>query len=72
MLQRQMAQIHTMMIMFYRFQVFYKKNFSTTLIVNKINVFADLSRLVAEKTEEPISHVHGWVNSRIAVVVARS
>ena len=26
---------------------------------------------MAEKLEEPISHVHGWVNSRIAIAVAR-
>ena len=35
-------------------------------------VLANLSRLVAAKMEEPISHVHGWVIGRIAIAVARS
>ena len=35
-------------------------------------VLTNLSRLMVEKLEEPISHVRGWVNGRIAVAVARS
>ena len=29
------------------------------------------SRLMAEKMEEPILHVHIWINSRIAIAVTR-
>ena len=35
-------------------------------------VLATLSRLMAAKKEEPISHVKGWVNVRITIVVASS
>ena len=35
-------------------------------------VLATLSRLVAAKMEEPISHVKGWVNSQISTSVSRS
>ena len=35
-------------------------------------VLANLSRLMAAKPEEPISHVCGWVNGRIAITVVRS
>ena len=35
-------------------------------------VLADLSRLMEAKVDEPISHVRGWVNGRIAIAVARS
>ena len=34
-------------------------------------ILANLSRLMVEKIEEIISHVCGWVNSRIAIAVAR-
>ena len=34
-------------------------------------VLTNLSQLIAEKLEEPISHVRDWVNSRIAIMVAR-
>ena len=35
-------------------------------------LLATLSQLVAAKTEEPILHVKGWFNSRIAIAVAKS
>ena len=35
-------------------------------------VLATSSQLMAEKMDEPISHVKGWFNGRIAIVVARS
>ena len=35
-------------------------------------VLANLSRLVEEKTDEPISHVHRWINVWIVIAVARS
>ena len=35
-------------------------------------VLSNLSRLVAEKTEEPISHVCGWVNGWIKIAATRS
>ena len=35
-------------------------------------VTKNLSRLMAEKIEETISHVHGWVNVWIVFAVARS
>ena len=34
-------------------------------------VLSNLSRLMAEKLEEPTSHVRGWVNGLIAIAVAR-
>ena len=34
-------------------------------------ILVNLSRLTAEKTEEPISHVRGWFNDWIPIVVAR-
>ena len=34
-------------------------------------ILSNLSRLMAEKLEEPISHVRGWVNGRIAIAVTR-
>ena len=33
---------------------------------------SQLSRVMAEKREEPLSQVRGWVNGRIAIAVARS
>ena len=35
-------------------------------------VLTNLSQLMAEKLQETISHVRGWVNAWIAIVVARS
>ena len=35
-------------------------------------VLANLSRLMAAKIDEPIFHVQGWINGRIAITVARS
>ena len=35
-------------------------------------ILATLSRLIAAKMEEPILHVEGWINGRIAIAVARS
>ena len=35
-------------------------------------VLANMSRLMAAKMDEPISHVRGWVNGPIVIVVARS
>ena len=35
-------------------------------------VLANLSRLIAVKMNEPLSHVRGWINGRIAIAVARS
>ena len=35
-------------------------------------VLANFSRLVAEKIDEPISHVQGWINGRITIAFARS
>ena len=34
-------------------------------------VLQNLSRLMAEKMEEPISYVRGWINSQIVITVAR-
>ena len=34
-------------------------------------VLATLSHLMAKKMEEPISHIKGWFNGRIIIVVAR-
>ena len=34
-------------------------------------VLATLSQLMAKKMEEPISHIQGWFNGRIEIVVAR-
>ena len=36
-----------------------------------LTVLTILSQLMAEKIKEPILHVHGWVNSRIAISVVR-
>ena len=43
-------------------------------ILNKEDqvVLDTLSRLTATKTEEPISHVKGWVNGQIKITDARS
>ena len=35
-------------------------------------VLAQLSRTMAAKMDEPISHVRGWINDRIAIAVERS
>ena len=35
-------------------------------------ILSNLIQLVAEKPEEPISHVCSWVNGRIAIAVVRS
>ena len=35
-------------------------------------VFSTLSRVMAVKMDEPVLHVTGWVNFRIAISVARS
>ena len=35
-------------------------------------VLTNLSQLMAAKIEEPILHVRGWVNGRIAIKVGRS
>ena len=35
-------------------------------------VLANLSRLMAAKMDEPISHVLGWINGRIIIAVVRS
>ena len=32
----------------------------------------DLSRLMSEKMEEPISHVRGWINCQIEIALVRS
>ena len=32
-------------------------------------VLATFSRLVAEKTEEPILHIKGWVNGQVTIAV---
>ena len=34
-------------------------------------VLTDLIQIMAEKMEEPISHMHGWINGRIEIVVVR-
>ena len=34
-------------------------------------VLSGFSRLMAEKHEEPMSQVQGWINGRIAIVVTR-
>ena len=34
-------------------------------------VLANLSRLMAEKMEEAISHVSGWVNGRITIMIMK-
>ena len=46
---------------------FYLFFLSVDFMVDKkaLVVFSNLSRLVAEKLREPISHVRGWVNGRI-------
>ena len=36
-----------------------------------LTVLTILSQLMAEKFKEPILHVHGWVNGRIAIAVMR-
>ena len=35
-------------------------------------VLVNLSRLMAEKIDEPILHVQGWINGQIAIMAARS
>ena len=35
-------------------------------------VLTNLSQIMAEKLEEPISHVRGWVNSRSSITFVRS
>ena len=35
-------------------------------------ILTTLSQLMAEKTEEPIPHIRGWVNGRIAIAVTGS
>ena len=35
-------------------------------------IILNLSRIMAEKAEEHISHVRGWVNGRIVIAIARS
>ena len=35
-------------------------------------VLATLSRLMVAKTEEPIFHVRGWINSQVVIVAVRS
>ena len=35
-------------------------------------ILATLSQLMDAKIEEPISHVKGWVNGQIAIMVTRS
>ena len=35
-------------------------------------VLASLSRIMAAKMDEPILHVRGWINGRIAIAVVRS
>ena len=35
-------------------------------------VLANLSQITAEKMEEPILHMSGWINGRIKIVIARS
>ena len=35
-------------------------------------VLTNLIQLMAAKMDEPISHVHGWINGRIPILVARS
>ena len=42
------------------------------LVKEPLLVLINLSQLMAGKLEEPISHVCGWVNVRIAITVARS
>ena len=37
-----------------------------------LGILENLSRLMAEKTDEPTSHVKGWINSLIKIAVARS
>ena len=34
-------------------------------------VLANLSELMAAKIDEPIFHMRGWINGRIAITVAR-
>ena len=34
-------------------------------------ILTNLSRIMAEKIEEPIFHVCGWINGRIAIVFKR-
>ena len=34
-------------------------------------VLVKLSQLMAAKIEEPILHMRGWINGRIAILVAR-
>ena len=34
-------------------------------------IFMNLSRLMAEKMDEPILYVCGWINYRIAIVVTK-
>ena len=36
-----------------------------------LTVLTILSQLMAEKIKEPILHVHGWINSSIAIAVVR-
>ena len=35
-------------------------------------VLSQFSQVMAEKREEPLSQVRGWVNGRIAIVIVRS
>ena len=34
-------------------------------------VLANLSLIKATRTEEPILHVHGWINDRIVITIVR-
>ena len=42
------------------------------LVREALVILAQLSRTMAEKREEPLSQVRGWVNGQIAIAVARS
>ena len=70
------------------FVLFQRRKFHLTLLTGKKSPFVlsvdgmlgkeapvvlvNLSRLMAEKLKEPISHVCGWFNGRIAIAIARS
>ena len=42
------------------------------LVKDALAVLTNLSLIMAEKTEEPISHARGWINGQIEIALVRS
>ena len=42
------------------------------ILIEDLVILVNLSQLMADKIEEPISHVQGWINGWIAIAVVRS